>query len=164
MGFISLTNSKRPQGRQRLLIGGRPLQFPLSRAARRGALIAFLMTGVAGGAFAQTSGAATPNCYASFSSWLDSSAADCPLSAYGITFYGTIDVGGGYESHGAPFNGDAKTGVSELISKANNGSRWQEAPNGLTQSNFGIRMRERIFTSDWFLVGDINAGFDPLSL
>jgi len=122
------------------------------------------MTGVAGGAFAQTSNAATPNCFASFSSWLDSSAADCPLSAYGLTVYGTIDVGGGYESHGAPFNGDAKTGVSEVISKVNNGSRWEEAPNGLTQSNVGIRMREQIFTSDWFLIGDVNAGFDPFSL
>jgi hypothetical protein len=36
-----------------------------------------------------------PNCYATFWSWLDSTAADCPLSLYGITVYGQIDVGGG---------------------------------------------------------------------
>jgi predicted porin len=139
------------------------LQLLLSRAARRGALVAVLMTGVAGGAFAQTSDAATPNCFATFSSWLDSSAAACPLSAYGITFYGAIDVGGGYESHGAPFNGDAKTAVSEVISKVNNAARWQGVPSGLTQSNVGIKMREKLFDSDWFLIGDVNAGFNPYS-
>ena len=122
------------------------------------------MTGVAGAAFAQTSTDAKPGCFATFSNWLDSSAADCPLSAYGITFYGTIDVGGGYETHGAPFNGDSKTGVSELISKVNNHSRWLEVPDGLTQSNFGIKIREQIFASNWFVIGDVNAGFDPFSL
>jgi len=121
------------------------------------------MTGVAGAAFAQPSDAATPGCLSNFNSWLVSSAADCPLSAYGITVYGTIDVGGGYESHAAPFNGDAKTGVSEVISKVNNGSRWQGVPNGLTQSNIGVKFKEPIFTSDWFLIGDVNAGFDPYS-
>jgi predicted porin len=139
------------------------LQFPLSRAARRGALVAILMTGVAGAAFAQTSEAAKPNCFASFSSWLDSSADDCPLSAYGITVYGTIDVGGGYETHAAPFNGESKTGVSELISKVNNGSVWQGVPSGLTQSNVGVNFKEE-FAANWFLIGDINAGFDPFSL
>ena len=121
------------------------------------------MTGAAGAAFAQPSGAATPSCLSSFNTWVESSAADCPLSAYGITVYGTIDVGGGYESHGAPFNGDAKTAVSEVISKVNNGARWQGVPSGLTQSNIGIKFKEPIFASDWFLIGDINAGFDPYS-
>jgi predicted porin len=134
-----------------------------ARAARRGALIAVLTAGVAGAASAQTVAAAKPDCFSSFSSWFDASAADCPLSAFGITAYGTIDVGGGYQTHGAPFNGDAKTGVSELISKVNNASRWQFVPNGLAQSNFGIKMKEE-FASNWFLIGDVNFGFDPYSL
>jgi len=133
----------------------------LSRAARRGALIGLLMTGAAGGAFAQT--ATKPDCFGAFSNWLQASAADCPLSAYGITFYGTVDVGGGYETHGAPFNGDAKTGVSELISKVNNRALWEGVPNGLTQSNFGLKIKEEIAPS-WFVIGDVNAGFDPISL
>ena len=29
---------------------------------------------------------------------------DCPLTYYGITVYGAIDIGGGYETHGTPFN------------------------------------------------------------
>ena len=45
-----------------------------------------------------------PNCYASFWTWLDSTAADCPLSVCGITVYGTIDMGGGYETHATKFN------------------------------------------------------------
>ncbi len=134
-----------------------------TRSARHGAFIGLLLAGAAGGAFAQTNAAAKPNCLAAFSSWLDSSAADCPLSAYGVTLYGTIDVGGGYETHGAPFNADAKTGVGELISKINNGGRWQAVPSGLAQSNIGVKIKEEI-APKWFLIGDVNAGFDPLSL
>ena len=33
-----------------------------------------------------------PNCWASFWTWLNTSADDCPISAYGITLYGTLDV------------------------------------------------------------------------
>jgi len=139
---------------------GSPLKFMPFSAARRGMLIGLLLTSAAGGAVAQTT--AKPDCYAAFSNWLNASAADCPLSAYGITFYGTIDVGGGYETHGAPFNGDSKTGVSELISKVNNRGLWEGVPSGLTQSNFGIKIKEE-FASNWFVIGDVNAGFDPIS-
>jgi predicted porin len=121
------------------------------------------MAGAAGGAFAQASAAAKPDCFAAVSNWLESSAADCPLSAYGLTAYGTIDVGGGYESHAAPFNGDSKTGVGELISKINNRALWEPVPSGLSQSNIGIKINEQI-APGWFLIGDVNAGFDPVSL
>ncbi len=40
--------------------------------------------------------AAKPNCFSSFWNWLNASASDCPLSAYGITLYGTIDVNATY--------------------------------------------------------------------
>ena len=43
----------------------------------------------------------------------------CPLTWYGVTFYGTIDVGGGYQTHGAPFNPDIQSGASYLIQKMN---------------------------------------------
>ena len=72
-------------------------------------------------------------------------------------------MGGGYEFHAAPFNGSSKTGVSELISKVNNAGRWQIVPNGLGQSNIGVRIREQI-APKWFFIGDVNAGFDPYSL
>ena len=104
-----------------------------------------------------------PNCYASFMTWLDSTAADCPLSAYGITVYGTIDVGGGYETHATKFNKNYSNGVSELVGKASNNGRWQAVPNGLSQSNFGVKIKEAI-APDWYVVGDVNFGFDPYSL
>ena len=115
------------------------------------------LMGLAGSAAAATK----PDC-SSFSDWLHASAADCPLSALGVTFYGTIDLGGGYESHAAPFDGDAKTGVGELISKINNRGLWERVPNGFSQSNFGVKIREQ-FAPGWFLIGDANAGFDPYS-
>lgn len=133
-----------------------------SRSARRGVLVGLLLASAAGGAFAQTKSAAKPDCSA-MSNWLKASAAECPLSVYGVTLYGTIDLGGGYETHGAPLNGDAKTGVAELISKVNNGGLWQGVPNGLAQSNIGIKINQQI-ARKWFLIGDVNAGFDPLSL
>ena len=135
---------------------------PNSKAVLRGAFVAVLLSTAGGAASAQAATASKPDC-SSFSNWFDASAAECPLSAYGITLYGTIDVGAGYESHGAPFNGDAKTGVGELISKINNGGRWQGVPSGLSQTSFGVKIREQI-APNWFIVGDANAGFDPYSL
>jgi predicted porin len=106
--------------------------------------------------------AAAPNCYASFWTWLDSTAADCPLSAYGITLYGTIDMGGGYNSAATPFNKNFSNGIQELVSKDSNNGRWQAVPNGLSQSNVGVKIKEQI-VPNWFIVGDVNFGFDPYS-
>jgi predicted porin len=106
--------------------------------------------------------AAKPNCYASFMTWLDSTAADCPLSAYGVTLYGTIDMGGGYETHASKFNRDYSNGVSELVAKTSGNSRWQAVPNGLSQSNVGVKIKEQV-VPNWFIVGDVNFGFDPYS-
>ena len=36
-------------------------------------------------------------------------------------------------------------------------------PNGISQSNVGIKIKEQI-VPNWFLVGDANFGFDPYSL
>jgi len=128
---------------------------PLLAGAALLALVAFAGT-------SHAADAAKPDCFSSVSTWFDASAADCPLSAYGLTFYGTIDAGGGYETHGAPLNGDAKTGVGELISKINDRGLWEGVPNGMSQSNFGVKYRGEIVPG-WFLIGDLNAGFDPLS-
>jgi predicted porin len=89
---------------------------------------------------------------------------DCPLTYYGITVYGTIDLGGGWESHGAPFNKDIITGVSELVRKQSRPtSMWLQTPGGLTQSNIGIKGKEAI-TSGLDFVFDLNFGFDPYSM
>ena len=107
--------------------------------------------------------AAKPDC-TSFWAWLDSTPTDCPFTAGGITIYGTIDAGGGYESHATRFNNDFANGVSELVGKASNNGRWQAVPNGLSQSNIGIKMSEPLGGTGWSVVGDVNFGFDPYSL
>ena len=107
--------------------------------------------------------AAKPNCYASFWTWLDSTAADCPLTAAGFTLYGAVDMGVGYQSSGSKFNRNAPNGINEIISKQNNGGVFQLVPNGIAQSNVGIKMKEQV-APNWFIVGDVNAGFDPYSL
>src|SRR5574337_1771317 len=70
------------------------------------------------------------NCYASLWAWLDSSAADCPLSYGGFTVYATLDAGLMYNTNGAPWNAAIANGTMGLISKQSNGvgkecrSRW----------------------------------------
>jgi predicted porin len=89
---------------------------------------------------------------------------DCPLTYYGITVYGTIDMGVGYESHGAPFNKNIISGVTELVQKTSRPtSMWLQTPGGLSQSNIGIKGREAI-TSGLDFVFDLNFGFDPYSM
>ena len=52
--------------------------------------------------------AAKPNCWGNYGwDWLKSSADDCPLSYAGITLYGTLDVGLGYQQYGTRFNPSA---------------------------------------------------------
>ena len=106
---------------------------------------------------------AKPNCYATFWTWLDSTPTDCPLSYWGITFYGQVDVGGGYETHAAKLNPRISNGVHELISKQSHGAAWQFVPNGLSQSNIGIKWKEQV-APDWYFIGDVNFGFDPYAL
>src|ERR1700676_5389185 len=87
----------------------------------------------------------------------------CPLTWNGVTRYGTIDAGVTWQSHGTPFNGTAAVGEEYLIAKNSNRALWGLAPNGLTQSNIGIKGNEP-FAPGWAFVFDLEAGFDPYSL
>jgi predicted porin len=90
-------------------------------------------------------------------------ATNCPLTWNGITVYGTIDGGVTWRSHGAPFNGTSAPGVDYLIQKYSNRPRWDLAPNGLSQSNIGIKGKEPL-AAGWAFIFDLQAGFDPYSL
>ncbi|HEY1942806.1 MAG TPA: porin [Roseiarcus sp.] len=84
------------------------------------------------------------------------------LSCYGITLYGTYDVGVGYESHGVPFNDQMHTGVEELIAKNSNGSQFLFTPNGLSQSVIGVKGEEPIpGIGGTSVVFDAETGYDP---
>jgi len=87
----------------------------------------------------------------------------CELSWQGITIYGTVDAGGGWQSHGAPLDSRSAPGASYLIEKANRSSQWSLAPNALSTSTIGIKGTEPVgetFSS----VFAVDAGFDPYSL
>ena len=103
------------------------------------------------------------SCFSSFMAYLDSTPAECPLTWNGITLFGTIDVGGGYETHGTSFNRVFQPGVEELISKNSQGGKWLATPNGLSQSQVGIKINEPV-GQGWSIVAQAALGFDPYSL
>jgi predicted porin len=88
---------------------------------------------------------------------------DCVLSWYGISVYGAVDTGYGYQTHGAPFDRYFAQGASYSIGKMNRQAMWGLAPGGLSQSNIGIRGAESI-GGDWKAIFQLEAGFDPYSL
>ena len=101
-------------------------------------------------------------CWTGIDSFLNSSAADCPLSAGPFTVYGTLDLGVGYQEHGERFNSYYSNGVSELIAKYSNGGRFSLTPNGESQSNVGIKFNQPII-NDISIVANGQFGFDPYS-
>ncbi len=100
---------------------------------------------------------------ATCSSFEDFVVTSCALTSNGITVYGTIDGGVTWQSHGTPFNGKAAVGQEYLIQKNSNRALWGLAPNGLSQSNIGIKGNEPL-APGWAFVFDLQAGFNPYSL
>src|ERR1700737_4675235 len=90
-------------------------------------------------------------------------ATNCELSWQGITIYGTVDGGGGWQSHSAPLDSRSAPGASYLIEKINRSSRWSLAPNALSTSTIGIKGTEPVGGA-FSAVFAVDAGFDPYSL
>jgi predicted porin len=91
----------------------------------------------------------------------------CPLTWYGVTFYGTIDVGGTYQTHGTPFDPNHPVGASYLLGNsgtnaANRTPGFGLGPNALSQSYVGIRWSEPV-GGGWSFVGQAELAFDPYS-
>jgi predicted porin len=112
-----------------------------------------------------TKSAPTPppvNCFSSLWTYLNSSAADCPLSYAGITVYATVDAGLGYSSNGAPASGPYSNSVYSFVGKQSYGAKWLWTPNGINQSVVGINIKEAIpWLPGWYLVGAVESGFNP---
>lgn len=145
-------------------VGGQVCEGALRRIAV--ALFAAISLTVGAGAADAPAPAPQPsssNCFGSFYDWLSASATDCPLSYAGLTLYGVIDAGYGFETNGAPFNRSFGPGDAYLISKATSGPRWLWSPNALSSSVIGVKMIEPI-GGGWSVVGDFEFGFDPYSL
>jgi hypothetical protein len=70
------------------------------------------------------------NCFASVWTWLDSTAADCPLSYGPFTVYATVDLGYGYNTNGANYTQSgttASTVSSPSRATVSNGCRRRTA-------------------------------------
>jgi predicted porin len=87
---------------------------------------------------------------------------DCQLTWHGITVYGAIDAGFGWQSHGAPWDPRSAVGASYLIQKQNNSALFGPAPNALTNSFIGIKGAEPV-GGNVSVVFALDAGFDPYS-
>jgi predicted porin len=87
---------------------------------------------------------------------------DQSLTMYGITLYGTYDIGVAYQSHGAPLSQDFYPGLQYLLGKSSNESQTSIAPSGLSQSKVGLRGKETI-NDDIAFVFNGEVGFNPQS-
>ncbi len=102
-----------------------------------------------------------PDCFTSLWTYLNASVSDCPLTYGGVTLYGTLDGGYGYETHGVPGNPSAAN-VNYAISRNSNDTHWLWTPNALSTSVIGLKMKEAIGTG-WSVIGVVEAGFNPYS-
>ncbi len=124
-----------------------------------------ILTG-AGGAYAAdlgtmpTKALPAPAGAAVCTGFLDFITTACQLSAYGVRLYGTIDAGATYETHGAPM--DPNLGVNSFLAKMSNRPQLIMAPNGLSASNIGLQIKEPL-GAGWSFIGQVEAGFNPLS-
>ncbi|HEY0235742.1 MAG TPA: porin [Afipia sp.] len=88
---------------------------------------------------------------------------DCQLYGYGVRFYGTIDMGYGYHTHGAPYNPFYGSGTNYQLGRASRQSMWVRSPNALSQSNVGISIKEPLGLG-WTFLGQVETAFNPYSM
>ncbi len=84
------------------------------------------------------------------------------LTYLGVTLYGTVDLGIGYQTHGTPLNSIYGSGVEELISRNSNRSLVSLVPNGLSYSNIGLRGTEPVLPG-LAAVFNVQTAFVPTS-
>jgi predicted porin len=87
---------------------------------------------------------------------------DDSLTWYGITLYGTLDIGYTYQNHGAPLNDYFPAGLLHLIQPSSNRSISTVSENGMTHSRIGLRGTHE-FLEGWSGVFKLEAGINPLS-
>jgi predicted porin len=92
----------------------------------------------------------------------------CQLSWYGVRFYGTVDLGGLYQTHGTPFDKNFPTGASYIVGAGGTGATnrtagWGLAPNALSQSNVGVEIKEPVAPGGWAFIARGELAFDPYS-
>src|ERR1700761_6654682 len=91
-----------------------------------------------------------------------SKAKDDSLTLWGITLYGTVDIGVAHLDHGAPLSATYGPGLPFVLQKFNNKDITSFAPNGLSQSKIGISGVEPI-GGGVSAVFKLETGFQPTS-
>jgi hypothetical protein len=133
-----------------------------SIAVKKSVLAPVVMSALAGTVQAAGEGPAqlssTPAACTSLQDFL---ATDCTLTWYGITLYGAYDIGLGWVSHGLPENNVNYEGES-LVNRNGNHSQFLIAPNNLSQTGLGVRVREEVLQG-WAVVLNANTGINPQS-
>src|ERR1700728_955658 len=133
-----------------------------SMTVKNSVLALGVMSALAGAAHAAEEGRAqTPPGPAPCTSLQEFLGTDCTLTWYGITLYGAYDIGLGWVSHGLPENGYNYEGES-LVNRNGNHSQFLIAPNNLSQTGLGLRVREE-FLPGWFGVLNASTGINPQS-
>jgi predicted porin len=87
---------------------------------------------------------------------------NCQLTWYGITVYGAMDIGGGWQSHGASSHDTFPAPASYYILKMNKSPMWSVAANAMSQTGIGVKGTEPI-GGDFSFVFDWRAGIVPTS-
>lgn len=89
-------------------------------------------------------------------------AKDGSLTYRGITLYGGVDMGIGYQSHGTPLGPSYGAGRQYLLSSNNYHSQFGLMPNALSYSNIGLKGVEEFYPG-WSVVFNANTTFNPSS-
>lgn len=84
------------------------------------------------------------------------------MTFHGITFYGAIDLGLQYETHGAPISSYYVGGTAAFITKYSNNSVFGVTPNNLSQSKVGFQGLEPLLDG-WSAVFKLETYFNPQS-
>jgi predicted porin len=84
------------------------------------------------------------------------------LTFYGITIYGTVDMGIAYLTHGAPISTQWGPGLPYFVQSFSNHSYFGVGGNGLSQSKLGVSGVEALW-GDFSGVFRVETGFNPWS-
>jgi predicted porin len=87
----------------------------------------------------------------------------CQVAAYGVRFYGTVNIGYAYQTNGSPYSRIPGAPINFFAGKGSQGAKWLLAPNGLTQSNAGFQIKEPL-GAGWSFIGQVETGFNPISM
>jgi len=78
----------------------------------------------------------------------------------GLTFYGQVDVGVTYDTHGAPSSTVGNVGSNYLIQKNSNRSEWGLAQSGMGQSRLGLKGADDL-GDGWTGLFKVEAAINP---